>query len=72
MKHLSADELYAIRRVSVDMILLLQKLGMWEERSSSFEDNLLVRGWFAFYRPIYKRFILPRKFFMVKPKSNNQ
>ena len=34
---------------------------MWEERSSSFEDNVLVKGWFAMYRPLYKKFVLPKK-----------
>ena len=61
MKKLGNDEIYAIRRVGVSDADNVQKLGMWEERSSSFEDNVLVKGWFAMYRPLYKKFVLPKK-----------
>lgn len=60
MKQLSKGELYAVRRVRAKRGAERQKLGMWEERSSSFEDGFFTKAWFALYRPIYRRFFYPK------------
>lgn len=60
MKKLSKGELYAVRRVRAKRGVERQKLGMWEERSSSFEDGFFTKAWFALYRPIYRRFFYPK------------
>ena len=66
MKEVKACEMYAVRRVGMMMLMMMimmidgQKLGMWEERSSTFEDNMLVKGWFALYRPFYKKYFRQR------------
>lgn len=60
MKKLSKGELYAVRRVRAKRGAERQKLGMWEERSSSFEDGFFTKAWFALYRPIYRRFFYPK------------
>lgn len=62
MKELNTCEMYAVRRVGMMMMMMTdgQKLGMWEERSSTFEDNVLVKGWFALYRPFYNKYFRQR------------
>lgn len=42
---------------------------MWEERSSTFEDNIFMKGWFAMYRPFYNRFVHKRNILKVKTKD---
>ena len=39
---------------------------MWEERTSSYEDTMLIKAWFALYRPFYKRYVFPKERLYVK------
>ena len=72
MKELNACEMYAVRRVSSGELMGQgneQKLGMWKERTSTFEDNMLVKGWYALYRPFYTKYV-HRHCQLNMPKEN--
>ena len=72
MKELNACEMYAVRRVSSSEWTGWsneQKLGMWEERTSTFDDNMFVKGWYALYRPFYTKYV-HRRCQLNTPKEN--